>query len=61
MSLSLSCAALQGRGGPPPTAASVIDTIKVPRGNFAAIKGKLPPANYASDMKDIVGAGKFRE
>lgn len=34
---------------PPPTAGSaLIDTIKVPRGNFGAIKGKLPPANYAS-------------
>lgn len=29
---------------------SLIETIKVPRGNIQAIKNKLPPANYAKDM-----------
>ncbi|KAJ9517846.1 hypothetical protein QJQ45_004112 [Haematococcus lacustris] len=46
------------RTGPPSTAQStLIDTIKVPRGNFAAIKSKLPPAQYASDTNQLVGDG----
>lgn len=50
----------EARQAPPSTAGSVlINTIKVPRGNFAAIKGKLPPANYASDVKDIIKGGGF--
>ena len=36
---------------PPSHAGSnLLETIKVPRGNFAAIKGKLPPAQYETDM-----------
>jgi hypothetical protein len=40
-----------------PTECHLPATPQVPRGNFAAIKGKLPPANYATDMKDILGHG----
>ncbi|KAF5837626.1 kinase-like domain-containing protein [Dunaliella salina] len=29
---------------------ALLDTIKVPRGNFAAVKKSLPPPNYATDM-----------
>ncbi|KAG2431324.1 hypothetical protein HYH02_013452 [Chlamydomonas schloesseri] len=39
---------------PPATAGSnLVETIKVPRGNIAAIKNKLPPAQYATDMLNI--------
>ncbi|GLC62909.1 hypothetical protein PLESTB_001958200 [Pleodorina starrii] len=43
---------------PPPTAGSaLVETIKVPRGNIAAIKNKLPPAQYATDMLNMGAPG----
>lgn len=47
---------------PPSTSGNhaLLDTIKVPRGNFAAIKTKLPPANYATDMLPPGPGGRLR-
>ncbi|GLI64257.1 hypothetical protein VaNZ11_007459 [Volvox africanus] len=43
---------------PPATAGSaLVETIKVPRGNIAAIKNKLPPAQYATDMLNMGANG----
>lgn len=52
---------LQSYPPPPPSTSGgkeLLDTIKVPRGNFAAVKNRLPPANYATDMLAPPGAGK---
>lgn len=46
----MNCLPSENSRAPPATAGSaMLETIKVPR-NFAMIKGKLPPAQYATDF-----------